>query len=340
MSIEHELAGFVDQNGGLGRPVPSGQIIVPRKVWRQGDTIRWRMGPWPPHTREVSRSMLNQFVQLADAESVLRFARGWGVLALSRDEDRRPGGEDGNEGVEPIAAWLAYARRARAVLNIAAALKLNNPGDLNDWGEFGIFVVSGSYTQTHEDFVKAFIDRPDIALGVTLFAMGESPAGNIQAAREAIGTEIGHWLDGWKQERNRGVSDFALRWDDVHQRWDLQIDYHGLLFAAIALQLALVVANADSLYSCSGCGLPYIRSRERKRPKRGWANYCESCSKEGTAQRRAVENYREKKAQAVQLHLGGIPAKRIAEQLNTSAACVNGWLKKVDDHVQAKTRKQ
>ena len=56
-------------------------------------------------------------------------------------------------------------------------------------------------------------------------------------------------------------------WIDDQQRWDLQIDYHGFLFAAIGLQLALVVAEAESLYSCSGCGVPYIRAREKKRPK-------------------------------------------------------------------------
>ncbi len=118
-----------------------------------------------------------------------------------------------------------------------------------------------------------------------------------------------------------------MRWNGIQQRWDIQIDYHGLLFAAIALQLALVVANADSLFTCSGCAVPYIRPRERKRPKSGWANYCDQCSTEGVAKRRAVESYREKRAQAVRLSSSGVPVPEIAEQLNTEATRVRGWLK-------------
>jgi hypothetical protein len=157
--------------------------------------------------------------------------------------------------------------------------------------------------------------------------MGKSPEQNVKLGRGFIAGEVGSWLDCWKEEQTTAVSDFALRWNDVQRRWDLQIDYHGLLFAAIALQLALVVADADSLYSCSGCGVPYIRSRERKRPKSGWANYCDQCSKDGVAQRRAVESYRDKRAQAVRLHSSGVPVPEIAEQLHTEATRVRGWLK-------------
>jgi len=103
-TIDLELAGFVDPNGKLGRPVPSGQIIVPGKVWLDGDAIRWRMGT-TARLQEVSRSMLNQFVRLTDSESILRFAKMWGVLALSDDILKRPGRENMREGIEPIAAW-------------------------------------------------------------------------------------------------------------------------------------------------------------------------------------------------------------------------------------------
>src|ERR1017187_10960624 len=85
-----ELAGFVDAEGNLGRPVPSGQIIVPGKVWRVGDSIGWRMGK-TARLKEVSRNMLNQFVRLTDSESILRFARSWGVLRLSGMRALRPG---------------------------------------------------------------------------------------------------------------------------------------------------------------------------------------------------------------------------------------------------------
>ena len=102
--IDFQLAGFGDVNGHLGRPVPSGQILVPGEVRRDGDTIRWRLGK-TPRFQTVSASMLNQFVRLTDADSILRFAKSWGVLALSDDIVQRPGRDGMREGCEPMAAW-------------------------------------------------------------------------------------------------------------------------------------------------------------------------------------------------------------------------------------------
>jgi hypothetical protein len=169
----------------------------------------------------------------------------------------------------------------------------------------------------------------------------------LRNARDNLAGEVTRWFDCWKKQEgsskkraiNGGVSDFALRWIEEQQRWDLSIDYHGLLFPAIALQLALVLADADSLYNCSGCGIPYIRPRERKRPKSGWANYCDQCSKNGVAQRRATEAYREKRAQAIRMHLGGCSVSEIAEQLNADMTRVSVWLEKGSKDAKAKTRK-
>jgi hypothetical protein len=168
---------------------------------------------------------------------------------------------------------------------------------------------------------------PQFGMGFGVYPMDESPEQNIEQAREFIAEEIGRWLDCWKKENTIGLSDFALRWNDDQRRWVLEIDYHGLLFAAIALQLALVVADADSLFTCSGCAVPYIRPRERKRPKSGWANYCDECSTKGVAKRRAVETYRGKRSQAVRMHSSGVSVQEIAEQLNTATTRVRGWLK-------------
>jgi hypothetical protein len=271
--------------------------------------------------------MLNQFVRLTDSESILRFAKRWGVLALAGDTLLRPGRDGMREGVEPIAAWQHYSRRAQAVLQIAAALKQSKPGDLNDWSMIGILVPSSGLAGKHREILEAWAPGPHFGMPFGMVVMDQSPEQNIKNAREYLAVEIGFWLDCWKQGRTAGASDFALRWNDAQRRWDLQIDYHGLLIAAIALQLALVVADADSLFTCSGCAVPYIRPRERKRPKSGWANYCDQCSKEGVAKRRAVENYREKKAQAVRMYSSRVPIPEIAEQLNTEAARVRRWLK-------------
>src|SRR5580704_3023902 len=186
-----------------------------------------------------------------------------------------------DEGSDPIAAWLYYSRRARAVLNIAASLKLNKLGDLVDWSEIAVFPsASGS----HEEYQQSLIGKCDyhkFGLGFFTFVPEATLEERLEHAREIISSEIRLWLDCWKAGKTSGVSDFVLRWSDAQQRWDLQIDYHGFLFAAIGLQLALVVAEAESLYTCSGCGVPYIRAREKKRPKPGCANYCDQCAKNG-----------------------------------------------------------
>src|ERR1019366_7449547 len=120
-----QLAGYTDANGNLGRPVPSGQILVPGQVRVEGDAIHWELAGHAKF-REPSRSMLNEFIGLHQADSpevILRFARQWGVLALTGGKAPRPCGEAMPEGIEPIEAWRYFSRRASAVLNIAAALK-------------------------------------------------------------------------------------------------------------------------------------------------------------------------------------------------------------------------
>src|SRR5262249_31927797 len=86
-----EDAGFVDENGNLGRPVPSGMVVVPVEVWLERGVLRWRMGD-RPQQRQISRNMINQFVRLRTATSILEFAKRWGVLAIGKgdySEDRR-----------------------------------------------------------------------------------------------------------------------------------------------------------------------------------------------------------------------------------------------------------
>ncbi len=86
-------------------------------------------------------------------------------------------------------------------------------------------------------------------------------------------------------------------------------------------------------------GSTSTRGRERKRPKSGWANYCDDCSKNGVAQQRAALNYREKVAHAVRLHLAGVSVQEIAKELKANAVRVKKWLKKEANGAQTKARK-
>lgn len=344
MFAHYDLAGFSDELGNLGRPVPTSQVIVPEEIWLEDDCIHWRLGN--PTLREISRSMLNQFLRLDSAASILRFAREWGVLALSPKLRSKgsshgyylPGRQYMELGVEPVSAWLYYSKRARALLNVAAALKQGKLGDLSDWDEFAIFVGPGSSEEALKE-VKARMEGLDFGLGFSVLNGLGTTEERLQIAQESVSHEIDNWLCCCKREKVTPIADFSMRWVHEKQRWDFQIDYHGLLFAAIALQLALVIADADSLFTCSGCGIPYVRPRERKRPKAGCSNYCDRCSSDGTSGKRASQNYLKKKKEARQLLSQGRSVSEVAEQVGADPAIVRKWAEKGDKDAKTKTRK-
>jgi len=324
-SADWDLGGLTDIDGNLGKPVPSGQVLVPGKIELDGEAIRWELGG-PARCQEISRSTLNEFVKLWDLDSaaILRFAKKWGVLAIQTLGEKeslryRPCGESMTEGSDPIAAWKYFSRRAYAVLNIVAALRQDKLGDLADWGVIAVI------DNTREAY-KAALEQHKYGMGWYLFPKPTRNRSLVEQGRHMVAAEVGTWLTTWREGRMRGISDFSVEWNPQRGRWQLQIDYHGFLFAALALQLALSVAGAESLYTCSGCGAPYVR--EIKRPKPGTANYCPKCSEEGVAQRRAVDAYREKKAEAVRLEATGLSADEIAKKLNAPLSRIRKWLKK------------
>jgi hypothetical protein len=272
--------------------------------------------------------MLTEFVALHQAESpkeILRFARDWGVLVLTGGKSPRPCGEAMAEGVEPITAWKYFSRRAAAVLNIAAALKDGKLGDLADWGVIAALQAGGE--EAEEESFKSAVERHKYGMGFLVdIPRGRQHQSAVDQGRDLLANEVGQWLRFWKAGRSRGLSDFSLRWLPDAKKWQLQIEYEGYLFAAVALQLALVVAEADSLYTCSACGLPYIRTK--KRPKVGWANYCDTCIGRGIGGRRAVESYRKRKADAKRLAGEGLTAAEIAAKVNSDPETVKVWLRK------------
>ena len=298
---------------------------MPGKIELEGDAIRWKLAG-AARWQEVSRSTLNEFVKLweSDSAAILRFAKKWGVLAMQPAKVKgkelyRPCGESQTEGSDPIAAWKYFSRRVCAVLNIAAALRQDKLGDLADWG------IIASIDDTEESFNTAY-EKHKYGLGWYLFPKPAPNRNPIEQGRQMIATEVASWLSSWRAGRIQGISDFAVQWNPGSARWELQVDYHGFLFAALGLQLALSLAGSESLYTCSGCGFPYVR--ELKRPKPGTANYCPKCSEKGVAQRRAVDAYREKKAETLRLAAAGASADEIAQKLGTPLSRIRKWLGK------------
>ena len=321
---------MTDENGALGKPVPSGQVTVPGRLELDNDCIRWEL--WgPARCVEISRTTLNEFVKLwsEDSSAALRFAKKWGVLLLEPVKGGyRPCGDGIPEGYEPIAAWQYYSRRACAVLNVAAALGQGKLGDLDDLKMITV-VRPDDLESMKVGLESARKYGLPIFTGLPEKTKRQSA---VDRGHDVIAQEIENWLCLWKARRMNGLSDFRLQWHPKAKRWELQIDYHGFLFAAIALQLMLAVAGADSLFTCSGCGLPYIR--ETKRPKAGNANYCGGCSRKGVPQRRAVEAYRRKQAEAFRLYGNGVPVMAIATSMHSPVAMVRKWLRKEESKSQ------
>jgi hypothetical protein len=322
--VDWDFGGMTDIRGNLGKPVPSGQVIVPGKIELEGDAIHWELAG-PARAQEISRSTLNEFVKLweGNAVAILKFAKRWGVLIIDSWKTKggkvryRPCGSMA-KGVDPIESWKYYSRRAYALLNIAAALRRGKLGDGTDWE------VIAAFDDRPESF-KAADEQHRYGMGWYVFPKSNQRRSAVDQSRDLVATEVRMWLSFWRQSRRNGLSDFSVQWSQKRERWELGVDYHGFLFAALALQLALSVAGAESLYTCSGCGAPYVR--ELKRPKPGTSNYCRECSEKGIAQRRAVDAYREKKAEAISLAAAGTPDDEIARKLGAPLSRIRKWLK-------------
>lgn len=324
-----DLAEFSDDQGWLGRAVPSGDMIVPSglsldptKEFLEWATIQGkRVTPSP--------AMLNSFVVLwrRSPEAILQFAKKWGVLFIG--EDGRPGckGRSTTNRREPLEAWRYYSRRAHAILNIAAMLKRGKRPDKADWqvldalgsritslgaelGEYpaGFRILASNRLRTWSSAQHALVP---LSGGPAVCADQSS-----KVQQGIISIEVTTWLI-------LGRVGFALAFGG--ERSQLEIYYNGCLFGALALQMALVLAGAKKLYTCSGCGTPY--NREQKSPKPGQANFCKACGrKEAVSQ--ANQRRKQKMAAARRLHAEGVVAGEIAKELGTKPATVRGWIKK------------
>jgi hypothetical protein len=334
-------AGFTDiHSGRLGRMVPCGHVVVPGTIEVHGNCLVWEQDMYAlSRTYIPSGDVLNGFVRLwkdtpndetiqieispdgtptdkkakreanrkalearlpAAIDRTLKFARKYGVLLF--DKDGKPAFYWDMEGVEPLLEWWRISRKACAFLNVAAALNNGRLGAPADWSVIDLNV--------DPNFPRD--------------ANPHKPHG-IAAARWLFEVRFKDWL-------TLARITFGLRpMQKVAQgsAWHTEINYGGRLFSAIVLQLLLTIVNADSLYFCSGCALPYLRPKTRKKPNRGEANFCGTCGKGNKeALRQADRRRREKMAEARRLHAEGATLKEIAQRLDTKTDSVRRWIKK------------
>jgi hypothetical protein len=343
-------AGFTDDEGRLGKPVPTGDLLVPNTLSLDAtkESLVWRKTQpedrslrFPPDTKKL----FNGFVGLWNKSPavILGFAKQWGPLYLDpwgtpcvRAHIVVPGMADTQTRSEPLEVWRYWSRRAQAVINIAASLK-EGPGkpakkaSPDDWKLFDGLEV---YEEVREgDVLKGYkvvqsrvSDETLSDLGrrrgeVGLYAQWGCPYSadwGIDKERRWLRREIQLWLA-------LARPGFGINANS----WRLEVDYNGCVFAAIALQLALTVTGSKDLFTCSACGSPYVR--EMKAPKVGDANYCPNCKK---PLREANRRVQKKKIEARKLHVEGFSDREIAKKLNvrtskrsTALQTVRRWIK-------------
>ncbi|HEY6346097.1 MAG TPA: hypothetical protein VIY49_31800 [Bryobacteraceae bacterium] len=319
-----DQAQFTDLRARLGRLVPGTRITVPVWLDLSPDRHELTFDGGPPDAKirvrhtHADRMMLTQFVQLwkQKPESVLRFARRWGVLYL--DENGRPCQTVGpGKRRESLDTWRYYSRRAQAVLNIAANLKLGRFGELDDWAALrGTASRTGGLLEEidrYSPFMLTMLPRIEYPFSKDGRSVYPKYKRSVKSEIAFLAVEATLWL-------RLGRVGFVVGFGE--HGWGLAIDYNTCMLAAIALQLALVLSDVEAVYHCSGCNLPYARTK--RAPKPGQANFCDDCGRK-RAVAAADRRRRQKKAKARRLARQGLPVSEIAERLGSTPATIRNW---------------
>jgi len=82
-----------------------------------------------------------------------------------------------------------------------------------------------------------------------------------------------------KIEEHLGSPNLRVKWSDESQA-TLSIDSGFGFLPAVWLGVAQVITEARGLYICDGCSTPYIR--QKRRPRKGERNYCNTCGSRGS----------------------------------------------------------
>lgn len=322
-SVAWRAAGFTDRYGDLwDRTVRPTRLWIPRQIAVQKGVLRWddSAGYSPKAVDLVAgdEGFLRGFLALKEASTprILAYARSWGVLGLCRhglpfthgpvwEQREKQHLEKTGRWVaptticsrpvkrEPLQAWRRYARVAEAMLNVAAALSTNRPPQAQDCRDLSLESLPGSIRWTR------------------------------RFARDVLLNQLDEWLE-------MGVVTVRLRRaEKVSELGAVSLQLGRAvspnLFAALAAQLLLALTRSDSLYICASCGLPYVRSRQKRRPKRGQRNYCSDCGR--AAALRDADLRRRRKNLARRLHAEGAPYLRISRHLGCELSEVTELLK-------------
>lgn len=271
--VQCELAGVLGEAGNFDRPYQGRQFRAPVVLGNDEGLLLWR---WedkatsqPLRPEAHGFGLLCEFMNLADApvETVLAFARKWGVLEICQHglpcthnldyADKFLGRwcfplsyNEYKYFYEPIQFWHFYAGQMRALLNIAVRLKQGVPGLIENWK---VIQATGLMQKSEVE-----------VLGEELFAAIYGRT--VEDDRKFVLKLLDRWLSMGDVRPN-------LVWDDEH----CSVSFDNTLFGMLVMQLMLEICSSGGIAFCHGCGKSY--APKVRRPKVGQRNYCRDCGK-------------------------------------------------------------
>ncbi len=239
---------------------------------------------------------LSRFTRLADGsdESIAKFAARWGILSIcdhgvpsSHDPYCRPlgemdGGSAGWFGWEPIHIWRIYARRARAFLSIAAALRNDQQPSEADWR----IIVGGPLT-----YAQMMPPHYDLLA----FDPVSRRFGSTARHGEVLADYVTGWLDlaGLRPEMRWRAGD-GVPHIELVPAWAGIYDASPSLFGTLAIQVAAALTSRTGLYRCTECKETY--EPRNRRPRHDRDAYCPDCSANGAPKKSWARRSRTQRA--------------------------------------------
>jgi hypothetical protein len=246
-----------DEQGRTRGSFTSEWIITYKGGRVDGHWIVFSTKSFTSYEPEPSLTLLGEFIRLADGDDreITRFARKYGALGLCAHG--LPSGQPGcarktqhGEGFrESLQSWRHYAARARALLNLAAAVSEGRVGDRTEWQVLGSRSMLGRKA--------APLPKPE----------------DREYQRQYVAFEIRTWL-----LQSGAVP--AITWDGKTPVFRLRAPD---LIGVIGIALMSAVLRSGSTMICSACGLPYTPKRK---PAVGKNHYCQKCGENKKAAKR------------------------------------------------------
>lgn len=331
-----EIAGIVDQNGILDRPVLPGWWFVPARVELQGNEIRWGNPPKEDGAKSDD-NLLDQFLRLSKKtpSAVRGFIAGYGPLALG---------------------WLmaTYLDKYRRGIPEVGCRQFAE-------SLFGVEFVDGlgdgkPFSDDSREPASLYI-AVSTSFETTLNRIADLYSENITNEDWALRHPF---VDEWNPwGRDRAIADLellisrlmeiaqvqpGLRWNDDDHCWSIELS-HPTVFGALVFKLAMAAARAETIYNCSGCGGIFVRSgslpgdsKKRRKPKEGQRKYCADCQRANVPGLDAKRDYRRRMSEARERYLGGESLRTIASDMGISLSRAKKWALEGKANGEKKTR--